>query len=99
MATTKKDSDFVRIDARIPKHVKTALEEAAHIQGVSQTDFMVSVISDAANAIIRENNIIQLSVQDQKAIVASLQDENPSVARFAKLRRAIRRSRKMAGLA
>ncbi len=65
MATIKKESDFVRIDARVPKHVKTALEEAAHIQGVSRTDFMVSVISSAANRIIRENGIIQLCLQDQ----------------------------------
>lgn len=91
----KNSAEFVRIDARIPKHIKAALEEAAHIQGLSQTDFMVAVISDAANKVIQDNSIIQLCVQDQKAIVAALQNDSPSVKKYGKLRQAIRNSRKM----
>ncbi len=93
----KGDSDFLKFEARVPSHIKSALEEAAYLQGLSQTDFMVSAISDAANRVIRENNVIQLSLQDQKTIVAALQKKNPSVRKCEKLRQAIRRSREMAG--
>lgn len=95
----KNSAEFVRIDARIPKHIKTALEEAAHIQGLSQTDFMVAVISDAANKVIQENSITRLCLQDQKAVAAALQNESPSVRKYGKLRQAIRNSRKMTGTA
>jgi uncharacterized protein (DUF1778 family) len=95
----KNSTDFVRIDARIQRHIKTALEEAAHIQGLSQTDFMVAAICEAANKIIRENSVIQLCVEDQRTLASALLDESPSTKQFGKLRRAVRRSRAMAGMA
>lgn len=46
---------------------------------------------------IQDGGIIHLSARDQATLVAALESKKTSVKRFAKLREAIRHSRKMAG--
>ena len=82
----------VRIDARIPLHVKEIVQYAASIQGRSQTDFMVTAIQEAAQRVIAESSVIQLCLEDQRELAAALQDDAPLPVDkgLARLRRAVR---------
>lgn len=83
---------MVRIDARIPFHVKEIVQHAASIQGRSQTDFMVTAIQEAAQKVIAESSVIRLCLEDQRELAAALLDDKPSPATKgpARLRRAAR---------
>lgn len=93
MAKSDKQSPvMVRIDARIPSHVKEIVTQAASIQGRSQTDFMIAALSEAAYKVIADNAVIRLCLADQKALAASLLDEknSPAAGKLSRLRRASR---------
>lgn len=95
----KRSTVMVRIDARIPSHVKEIVTRAASIQGRSQTDFMIAALSEAAQKVIANNAVIQLCLADQKALAASLLEEKTASAagKLSRLRRASREhSRKVA---
>jgi uncharacterized protein (DUF1778 family) len=79
-----------RLEARIPRHVKSILAEAASIQGRSLTDFVVGSATEAARRIIREREVLELSVRDQVAFAEAL--ASPAAAGRA-LRAAVRRYR------
>ena len=80
----------VRIDARIPAHIKENLVVAAALQGRTQTDFLVAAVNEAAQKVIAEHNMIQLCLEDQKTLAMALLDDQRSPdARTARLRRAM----------
>ena len=53
-----------RLEFRIPKNLKVLFQHAAAIQGKSLSDFLVTTAEKAANEVIRENQVIQLSIED-----------------------------------
>ncbi len=88
-------SPVVRIDARIPAHVKESVALAATIQGRTQTDFMIAVLSEAAQKVIAEHSVIRLCMEDQKALAAALlhddaDDPKASGKKLARLRKAMK---------
>ncbi len=68
----------VRIDARIPAHIKENLVIAAALQGTTQTDFLIAAVNEAAQKVIAEHNMIQLCLEDQKTLAMALLDEHHS---------------------
>jgi len=50
-----------RLDARVTKEEKRVVETAASLRGISVTDLMRTAITDAANKIIRESEILASS--------------------------------------
>ncbi len=68
----------VRIDARIPAHIKENLVVAAALQGMTQTDFLVSAVNEAAKRVIAEHTVIHFCLEDQKALAKALLDEDGS---------------------
>ena len=79
---------IVRIDARIPAHVKENVALAATMQGRSQTDFMVTVLSEAAQKVIAEHNIIRLCLEDQKLLAEAILHDRPR--KLPRLRKAFK---------
>ena len=55
-----------RIDYRVTPEQKELIQRAASLIGRSTTDFAVSSLQEAATKIIREHEIISLSMRDQK---------------------------------
>lgn len=91
--TNVRDSSrMVRIDARIPSHVKEIVQYAASLQGRSQTDFVITAIHEAAQKVIDDNSVIRLSLADQMALAdALLNDKPPEITPgLARLQRALR---------
>ena len=77
-----------RLDARVTKEEKRVVETAAHLRGISVTDLMRTAITDAANKIIRENEILTLSERERQAFVQALtKPPRPNDAAIAAVRR------------
>lgn len=74
-----------RVEARISPDALAVVKRAAEIQGRSVSDFVVAAAQDAARRTIEENQVIRLSVKDQRALADALLNP-PSPARA--LRRA-----------
>jgi len=77
-----------RLDARVTKEEKRVIETAASLRGISVTDLMRTTITDAANKIIRENEILTLSERERQAFVQALMNpRRPNDAAIAAVRR------------
>lgn len=61
-----------RIEARITPEGLAMLRHAAELQGRSLSDFVLAAAQDAAQRAIEHAQIIRLSIEDQRAIAASL---------------------------
>ena len=68
---------IVRIDARIPAHIKENLVIAAALQGTTQTDFLITAVNEAAKRVIAEHTMIRFCLEDQKTLAMALLDEHP----------------------
>jgi uncharacterized protein (DUF1778 family) len=77
-----------RLDARVTKEEKRIVETAASLRGISVTDLMRTVITDAANKIIQENETLTLSEREREAFVQALMNPpQPNDAAAAAVRR------------
>ena len=70
MKTSK--TQTARLEARLPAHVHAMLKRAAEIQGRTLTDFVVNASSEAARQTIESNDIISLSLKDQRLFADSI---------------------------
>jgi len=68
----KTDHSTVRLDARIPAHIKESLVMAAALTGRSQTDFLIAAVNEAAKKVIAEHKLIRLCLDDQKILAKAL---------------------------
>jgi uncharacterized protein (DUF1778 family) len=95
-STVHQDARTVRVDARVPLHIKNNLVMAAALSGRTQTDFLITAVNEAAQKVIAEHNLITLCLEDQKLLAQALLDENtPSDGqRWDRLRKAMRRHSK-----
>jgi uncharacterized protein (DUF1778 family) len=83
-----------RLEARLPPKVHQLLKRAADIQGRTLTDFVVAAAHAAATRAIEQEQIVQLSLQDQRKLArAVLKPPKPAPA----LRRAFKRRRALLG--
>jgi uncharacterized protein (DUF1778 family) len=83
-----------RLEARLPADVHALLKRAAHIQGRTLTDFVVTAAREAAQRAIEETEILRLSLGDQRRIAeAVMHPPEPAPA----LRRAFQRRRALIG--
>jgi uncharacterized protein (DUF1778 family) len=93
MPLSKSENTAVRLDARIPVHIKENLILAAALSGRTQTDILVAAVNEAAQKIIAEHNLISLCLEDQKILAKALLDENDPQddQRWSVLRKAFQR--------
>lgn len=90
MNQTKTSPGTVRLDARIPAHIKESLVTAAALTGRSQTDFLIAAVHEAAQKAIAEHRLIRLCLDDQKTLARALLDETGGDAnRFQRLGQAL----------
>jgi uncharacterized protein (DUF1778 family) len=83
-----------RLEARVTKKQKDLLRQAAALQGRSLSDFLVHAAAEAASRVVREQQILELTSQEQAAFVdALLHPPKPG----PRLKAAARRYRKTLG--
>lgn len=65
-----------RLEARVTEEQKQLMEKAAFLRGQNLTEFMVSILAEAAVQIIKDREIIELTDRDRATFVNALL--NPS---------------------
>ena len=61
-----------RLEARLTREQKEIFERAADLNGQSLTEFAISSMQRAAEATIREHNVISLTARDSAAFAEAL---------------------------
>lgn len=61
-----------RLEARISPQLHSQIKRAAELQGRSITDFVVSVVQEAAKNAIEQAEVIRLSMADQAVFAEAL---------------------------
>lgn len=73
-----------RLEARVTEEQKQLMEKAAFLRGQNLTEFMVSVLAEAATQIIKDREIIELTDRDRATFVnALLNPPAPSETAYA----------------
>lgn len=80
-----------RLEARITEEQKSLFQKAAELTGRSLTDFVVACVQETASRMLREHEVMTLSVRDREVFVAALLGAPASAPR---LRKAVDRYRK-----
>lgn len=82
----------LRLEARVSAEQKYLYKHAAEIRGSTLSDFITSSLQEAAMRIIKEYEVIYLSIRDQEAFAeALLNPDKPN----AKLLKAAKRHKKI----
>jgi uncharacterized protein (DUF1778 family) len=63
-----------RLEARVTQDQKELIERAASVQGRTVTDFVVSVLQEAAKQAIAEHAVWKLTQEQQKVFIGALMD-------------------------
>lgn len=61
-----------RLEARLSQAQKKRIQYAADLQGVSLTDLVLSATQDAASKIIREHEIVTLTIEESEHFAHTL---------------------------
>ena len=94
-AATSTERRTERLEARIPAELKEVFARAAALRGQTLTDFVLATVTEAAQRVIREQEMIRLSERDQVAFAQALMNPpEPS----PKLQAVVRRYRHQVGL-
>jgi uncharacterized protein (DUF1778 family) len=88
MQTATRTKRTERLDARVTKDEKRVIETAADLRGLSVTDLMRTVLTDAAIRIIRESEVLVLAERSRAVFVEALMNPpKPSAQALAAARR------------
>ncbi|HEY9871831.1 MAG TPA: DUF1778 domain-containing protein [Candidatus Obscuribacterales bacterium] len=71
-AAFRKEAKIERLEARLTKEQKELFQQAADIEGVSLTDFVISHVLEAARRTIKEHSMMVLNERDREAFVEAL---------------------------
>ena len=72
MHTSQQEHSSARLEARISPDLHSLLKRAARIQGRSVSDFVAEAVHTAAQRVVSEAEIVQLSLADQNAFAKAL---------------------------
>ena len=70
--STAKTDKNARLEARISVAQKALIERAAAYEGRTVTDFVIHTVQEAAKAVIRGHEIIELDAAESRAFVDGL---------------------------
>jgi uncharacterized protein (DUF1778 family) len=78
-STTKlnKVSKTARLEARVTVDQKELMERAAGLRGQNLTEFMISVLADAATQTIKDRELIELTDRDRLVFAEALLNPEP----------------------
>jgi uncharacterized protein (DUF1778 family) len=79
-----KTNKNARLEARVTVEQKQLMERAAALRGQNLTEFMVSVLADAATQTIKDRELIELTARDRLVFAeALLNPASPSARAIA----------------
>lgn len=68
------DAEKTRVVAKIPSKLKRTLEQAAHLQGATLSQFMVQSAFQEAQRVLERETVIRLSQRDARQVFSLLED-------------------------
>lgn len=71
-ATSKGKSAVERLEARVPVRIKSLIDRAAALEGRTLTDYVIATLEKDAARVVKEHDILHLSVADSKAFAAAM---------------------------
>lgn len=77
MATETQPRKNRRIAVRLTDELATKLERAVAMSGRGQSELITEAIADKADAILREQHLLELTERDMEALLAALADPPP----------------------
>ena len=78
---TNKVAKNARLEARVTLEQKQLMERAADLRGQNLTEFMISVLADAAVQTIKDRESIELSERDRLVFAEALLNPAPASER------------------
>lgn len=61
-----------RLEARVPAPIKELIGRAASLEGVTLTDFVIATLHKIAAEVVREHEVLNLSVKDSAAFAKAM---------------------------
>ena len=61
-----------RLEARVPAPIKELIGRAASLEGVTLTDFVIASLQRSAAEVVREHEVLNLSVRDSAAFAKTM---------------------------
>lgn len=61
-----------RLEARVPAPIKELIGRAASLEGVSLTDYVIATLQKNAAMVVREHEVLNLSVKDSAAFAKAM---------------------------
>jgi uncharacterized protein (DUF1778 family) len=61
-----------RLEARVPTPIKELIGRAASLEGVTLTDFVIATLQRSAAEVVREHEVLSLSVRDSAAFAKTM---------------------------
>lgn len=61
-----------RLEARVPAPIKALIGRAASLAGVTLTDFVIATLQRSAAEVVREHEVLNLSVRDSAAFAKTM---------------------------
>ena len=61
-----------RLEARVPAPIKELIGRAASLEGVTLTDFVIATLHKIAAEVVREHEVLNLSVKDSAAFAKTM---------------------------
>lgn len=59
-----------RLEARVPTLIKELIGRAASLEGLTLTDYVIATLHKSAAEVVREHEILRLSVKDGQAFAS-----------------------------
>jgi uncharacterized protein (DUF1778 family) len=76
-ARARKVVKTARLEARVTLDQKQLMERAAGLRGQNLTEFMISVLADAATQTIKDRELIELTDRDRLVFAEALLNPDP----------------------
>ncbi len=68
----KSQKTLARLEARVDAEIKARWQQAADLQGITLTDFIIISLQESASKIIQQHQTMKLSKKDTKAFVDAI---------------------------
>ena len=68
----KSQKSLARLEARVDAEIKARWQQAADLQGITLTDFIITSLQESASKIIQQHQTMKLSKKDTIAFVDAI---------------------------
>lgn len=68
----KSQKTLARLEARVDAEMKARWQQAADLQGITLTDFIITSLQESANKVIQQHQRMKLTTKDTEAFIDAI---------------------------